>query len=78
MRINEIFYIDPVACITQTGNDVAVLVQVVVHRTAVDIHIGMSLLQKDATRERQPFSCALPAATSSVRSATPTTPDPWR
>ena len=33
------------AGIAQAGNDVAVLVQVIVHRTHIDVHIGMDLLQ---------------------------------
>ena len=36
---------DAVAGIAQAGNDVAVLVQVIVHRTHIDVHIGMNLLQ---------------------------------
>ena len=37
---------DTVAGVAQAGNDVAVLVQMVVHRTGVDVHVGMDLLQK--------------------------------
>ena len=33
-----------VACITQTGNDVAVLVEAFVQRTGVDVHIGVTFL----------------------------------
>ena len=36
---------DTVARIAQTGDDVAVLVEVAVQRSAVDLHVGMSHLK---------------------------------
>ena len=36
---------DPVAGIAQTGDDVALLIQVIVQSTGIDIHVGVLLLQ---------------------------------
>ena len=45
VAINLLGAVDTVAGIAQTGNDVAVLVQVVVLCTEVDVHIGVCLVQ---------------------------------
>ena len=37
---------DPVAGIAQTGDDVALLIQVIVQSTGIDIHVGVLLLQE--------------------------------
>ena len=37
--------VDAVACVAQTGDDVAILVQVVVLCAEVDVHIGVCLVQ---------------------------------
>ena len=45
VQSNLLGAVDTVAGIAQTGNDVAVLVQVVVLCTEVDVHIGVCLVQ---------------------------------
>ena len=40
---------DAVAGVAQTGDDVAVLVQVVVQRSTVDVHIGVALMDEPST-----------------------------